>query len=1045
MAGDYTRFRYDPLRDSTGILMQQGKVLVDQDWNEQTLLQDRRWRTETVDIIGRAVVPTETPNGFEILIAGTSLTIGQGRMYVDGLMAENHGTGPLVFNPVPGETQGTLPVPYDQQPYYPNAPALPTDTNPHLVYLDVWEREVTSLEDIDLVDKAIAVDTATRLQTVWQVKVLTDTPQGTNCSTPSSVLAATAPSAGRLTTAAAGIPASTDPCIVPMTGGYRGSGNRLYRAEIHQGGPLGTAQFKWSRDNASVASAVTGINSARDTLSVVLTKRDSVLRFQPNDWVEVTDDFRYFQGLAGEMAQIAIVNDVNLTLQLKKPLAGAFDATDTKRHTRVIRWDQSGLVRDPLGNVIVDVDTNNGLIPVPAAGTAIVLEDGIQVTFSVDTAMPVPQFRALEYWSFAARVVDASVEILAAAPPRGILHHYAWLGFVTFPGGMTNCRVFWPPAAGGESCDCTVCVSAVSHNAGTLTIQSAVNQVQGKGGGKVCLGPGVYNIDSTILISGASAIEIQGHGLPTLQATPNLASALPLMLIERSTSIAVKDLKIAAGVIPGAAAGTGLSPHPGLVLSNTFFTQVHRCFFLFGADGTPDPNGVTLSPAIGFSGAVAATDIQWNVFNNVDTGIGVSLRDTKSLALFSLSIDSNVMVCARAGVSLVSTGRGVFSEIRFTNNLVESEFGFLLEGTGLDLVVDSNIISLTPLILLKGGASSVGIACNISGARISNNQIAGDSQSPGSNGILLGSGQSVMQGTQIIGNQIRDLAGEGISVAPGAMLLQTVIAQNQLTNLVNGGIVMQIAADGSTFASAVDLDITGNILLSVAQAGDPSLLFPMVGIQTVSTVNVNISGNTIQDVGMDPTQNTARMGILAALCSGMRVAGNRVVNIGPAAPVSFSVGVYLYNTASGRIDFSGNEVRRALSPPDKPDSSTWGALLIFSADHTAVRGNLLDSFGGGVIAVVLTRASVIFTENHCLFNGNGANTVKLTGGAVIACSNFVESPSSAAGLAKGMAITSTGASAVVGNIVSGSITVNGTALLSGAHIPLSKDTLNALI
>src|SRR2546430_1259331 len=150
MAGDYTRFRYNPLNDSTGILMQQGRVLVDQDWNEQALLQDRRWRTETTDIVGRAVVPIETPNGFEIKIVGTNITIGPGRMYVDGLMAENHGSGPTEFDPVLGEMRGTLPTPYDQQPYFPAPPPLPADTNPHLIYLDVWEREETYLEDPDI-------------------------------------------------------------------------------------------------------------------------------------------------------------------------------------------------------------------------------------------------------------------------------------------------------------------------------------------------------------------------------------------------------------------------------------------------------------------------------------------------------------------------------------------------------------------------------------------------------------------------------------------------------------------------------------------------------------------------------------------------------------------------------------------------------------------------------------------------------------------------------------------------------------------------------
>src|ERR1035438_7242 len=363
-----------------------------------------------MDIMGRAVVPIDTKTAFELVIGGASFTIGIGRMYVDGLLAENHGIDPTnpakrIYGPILGELVGIAPIPYEQQPYYPVFSAFPADGQPHLIYLDVWERELTYLEDPGLIDKAVAVDTSTRIQTVWQVKVQENTPSDASCSTPPGTMpawiAATAPSAGRLTTAAAGVPSSTDPCIVPPNGGYRGSGNRCYRIEIHNGGPMGTAQFKWSRDNASVASAVTGINSTLDTLTVVLTRRDSVLRFQPNDWVEVTDDYRHFQGLSGEMRQVALVDDVNLTIKLKTTLpAGAFDATNPDRHTRVVRWDQHGIVRDPLGIAIVDVDTNGGLIPVPATGTTLVLEDGIQVTFSIDGAMPVLNFKALEYWMF---------------------------------------------------------------------------------------------------------------------------------------------------------------------------------------------------------------------------------------------------------------------------------------------------------------------------------------------------------------------------------------------------------------------------------------------------------------------------------------------------------------------------------------------------------------------------------------------------------------------------------------------------------------------
>src|SRR6516164_9112309 len=168
MAGDYTRFRYNPLKDTNGVQMQQGRVLLDQDWNEYVQLQDRRWRSETMDIVGRAVVPIDTPTAFEISVAAPSFTIGIGRMYVDGLQPENHGLDPLdpakrKYDPILGELIGISPIPYEKQPYLqiPTPPPLPTDTNPHLVYLDVWEREVTYLEDPGLIDQAVAVDTGT--------------------------------------------------------------------------------------------------------------------------------------------------------------------------------------------------------------------------------------------------------------------------------------------------------------------------------------------------------------------------------------------------------------------------------------------------------------------------------------------------------------------------------------------------------------------------------------------------------------------------------------------------------------------------------------------------------------------------------------------------------------------------------------------------------------------------------------------------------------------------------------------------------------------
>ena len=148
MSGDYSRVRFDPKKHFSGVLMQQGRVQLDADWNELIALLDRRWRAETMDIIGRCVVPKETPDGFRIQIAAGKLTIGRGRMYVHGLLAENHGKEPLEFDPVLAEQRGTLPISSKNGlSQRQRGRSGAHDGGPHLAYLDVWQREVTFLED----------------------------------------------------------------------------------------------------------------------------------------------------------------------------------------------------------------------------------------------------------------------------------------------------------------------------------------------------------------------------------------------------------------------------------------------------------------------------------------------------------------------------------------------------------------------------------------------------------------------------------------------------------------------------------------------------------------------------------------------------------------------------------------------------------------------------------------------------------------------------------------------------------------------------------
>src|SRR5215831_7394319 len=185
MSFDISRLTFNPLNDYSGVVMQQGRVQLDSDWNEWLAELLRRSQAGTLDTLGRAVYPATTPYAFQITASSSGgsnvLTIGPGRMYVDGLLAENHGDpaaavwdpalAEMSDSPQPPPTAETGAIDYTQQPYMPAGTTLPSGNGPFLAYLDVWVRRVDYINDPDLIDAAVGVDSTGRLQTVWQVQL----------------------------------------------------------------------------------------------------------------------------------------------------------------------------------------------------------------------------------------------------------------------------------------------------------------------------------------------------------------------------------------------------------------------------------------------------------------------------------------------------------------------------------------------------------------------------------------------------------------------------------------------------------------------------------------------------------------------------------------------------------------------------------------------------------------------------------------------------------------------------------------------------------
>src|ERR1700761_3701194 len=98
MRGDFSRIRFNPAKNYTAVLEQQGRVALDADANEQRDIDSYLRTTETVDIIGEYGGP-EGDDGFAISINDGKLQFSAGRYYVDGLLCEATSDGDFDSQP----------------------------------------------------------------------------------------------------------------------------------------------------------------------------------------------------------------------------------------------------------------------------------------------------------------------------------------------------------------------------------------------------------------------------------------------------------------------------------------------------------------------------------------------------------------------------------------------------------------------------------------------------------------------------------------------------------------------------------------------------------------------------------------------------------------------------------------------------------------------------------------------------------------------------------------------------------------------------------
>jgi len=929
MGADLSRIRSNPLLDFAGVELKQGGVVLDADFNELVAAVDRRLRATASDILGRSTVSSTTPDAFKIAVAAGTIQIGKGRLYVDGLLAENHGarsTDPAkkLFDPLMAEVSFADPVAYGEQPYlfggqppiFPAPPALPT-AGRHLVYLDVWEREVTHLERPGLVEVAVGVETSSRKKTVWQVRVLDSDAGAAACASPDEDVpgwsALIAPSTGRLTTGTFDVPPEQDPCELPPTGGYRGLENQTYRVEIHDPGqPGGTATFKWSRENASVGSRVASMASSSE-LELQTLGRDDVLRFNTGDWVEITDDVREFSRRCGEMRQIT-VNEAarRVTFAPALPpemIPATFPNADfpRDRNLRVRRWDQKHEVLrvGPGGTtpVFQDLDAGTtGVINAPTAGTTLLLENGITVSFASTGSKG---FRAGDYWVFAARTADASVEMLENEPPRGIHHHYERLAIWDVGAGtVTDCRHPWPPRGEGHDCSCTACVTPESHASGAFTIQDAVNQVQ-ETGGTVCLGPGQYALREPVRLINARSMCIRGQGADTVVTTPGAA-----FVLRNCIAVSIEHLAIVSlGQQPTISVSTAL----GLALRQLAIAVL----------GTADVRGA----AIALAGVVAGAIIKENA---VLAPVGVLANDPTAppvgdetppnfLLTGAIAIEDNLLLCQRAAVTLAGSVLHVMGA-RIIGNEVLGCRDVAITALGLGAPGSSMAISRNSLNI-----SGSGIRTGVEGIWIDDNKLVNSSTAAGRArtevGIALATGldKSGPDNCQILANQVTGFSYVGILI--GGPVRDLIVKLNIVDNCGHG----ILSADD---ANAGSISIENNHLRNIGSAGGAQV----IGIGVVRADTATIAGNTIRALGVQALQSALSAAIFTFGVLHARVSGNEITEVAPPGDFVGVVAGIMLRAPYVQFEVSSNHVQRDASPSTQSSNGTWHALIAGEAD-----------------------------------------------------------------------------------------------------------------
>jgi Family of unknown function (DUF6519) len=552
---DLSRSATDYRKHYTSVRAQMGRVLTDDDHNENERLHGEDMRRSRVDIIGPAGSPDD---GFSI----QNPRITGGRIDFD----IEPGTFYLGGNRLTLENTEAFQVQSDWLNMGDaDKPLAPGGARFDLVYLECWHQALSAVEDSELFEVALGgPDTSQRMKLMRRVHVFADS-GSPDCQQPWATLTGVW-SAGGLGTLddqaelkvdtklqVGFVPGPTgDLCTPAIAGGYLGADNQAIRVQLVDG-----ASFTWGFDNAAPLYRVQIGNNANGQ------KRKITLLTEPKDQAHWP--------VSGQVIELlpwsALLPNQEKTSEVNGFLAKVDTSYDPDTKELFITTDvpagfgENWLTRPDAANLQPEFfylrvwNRGSDMASPPAIpfvnGTAVTLGNtGLSVTFTGNDHHP------NDYWIIAARPESPNLVVPwlleQGRGPHGIRRWFTPLAVIQWTPGLGgkvvhDCREKFPPLTHIRGC-CTYTVGDGTHSYGDFTsIQKAIDALPPEGG-EICIRPGIYK--ENFLIKNLHDVSIHGCGSHTL-LEDNGNAAGPLINVQDSQRIAISNLAIQAPAVIG--------------------------------------------------------------------------------------------------------------------------------------------------------------------------------------------------------------------------------------------------------------------------------------------------------------------------------------------------------------------------------------------------------------------------------------------------------------------------------------------------------------